>query len=87
MSEMPTALRVQADTAQATAAWVDTASKLLLVGAAELARMEAEMAFIWKLVHIPTPQGTKAYTHFQRDFDQIRAITKRYVATAESTEQ
>jgi hypothetical protein len=28
-----------------------------------------------KIVWMPTLKGTSAYTHFQRDFDQIRELT------------
>lgn len=34
------------------------------------------------LVHVPTPSKTPAYTHFQRDFDQIRALTADAIAKA-----
>ena len=29
----------------------------------------------FQLARTPTPQGMRAYTHFQRDFDKIRALT------------
>lgn len=44
---------------------------------AEAARRLRE---INRIVRTPTPQGTKAYTHFMRDFDQIRELTKPYAA-------
>lgn len=42
----------------------------------------AALEEIYRIAHIPTPAGTKAYTHFQRDFDQIRAICKEHISNA-----
>ena len=41
----------------------------------EVARLRAILAEIQQTVRTPTPQGMKAYTHFMRDFDKIRALT------------
>lgn len=43
--------------------------------AAEIERQRGVMAEINKIAHTPTPQGMRAYTHFQRDFDRIRTLT------------
>ena len=44
----------------------------------ELAEAERRLREIDRIARVPTPQGTKAYTHFMRDFDQIRELTKPY---------
>lgn len=41
---------------------------------AEIKRLRGLLAEVNETVRIPTPQGTRAYTHFMRDFDKIRAI-------------
>lgn len=47
----------------------------------ELDKLRAAVREIWRIAHVPTPSGTKAYTHFQRDFDQIRTLCKPWVET------
>ncbi len=42
-------------------------------------QMRAILAEINALCHVPTPKGMRADTHFQRDFDRIRALTAPYV--------
>ena len=42
---------------------------------AEIERQRAALAEINRIAHVPTPQGTRAYTHLMRDFDKIRALT------------
>jgi hypothetical protein len=49
------------------------------VGIPTMAAMQSDMERIWEICHVKTPPHTKAYTHFQRDFDTIRAITKRWL--------
>lgn len=44
----------------------------------ELADAERRLREIDRICHVPTSQGTRAYTHFMRDFDQIRELTKQY---------
>jgi len=45
----------------------------------EVERLRADMLKINRICYIPTSQGMRAYTHFQRDFDQIRAITAAHI--------
>ena len=45
----------------------------------ETAKLKAILAEINRICRVPTPSGTKAYTHFMRDFDQIRTLTAPYV--------
>jgi len=43
----------------------------------ENVRLRAVLREIWKICHIPS--GSRhAYTHFQQDFDRIRALTKEF---------
>ena len=42
--------------------------------------MQAALEQIWKICHASTPAGTGAYTHFMRDFDQIRKLCKPFVS-------
>lgn len=42
----------------------------------QLADAEHRLREIDKLVYIRTPAGMGAYTHFMRDFDRIRELTK-----------
>lgn len=42
----------------------------------EVEKLRGKLEKIDRLVRIPTPQGTRAYTHFMRDFDQIRKATE-----------
>lgn len=44
----------------------------------ELAEAERRLREIDRIVYTSTAQGTKAYTHFMRDFDQIRELTRPY---------
>ena len=44
---------------------------------AEIERLKTTLTEIERICHVPTPQGTKAYTHFMRDFDQIRRLCKQ----------
>jgi hypothetical protein len=41
----------------------------------EIRRLRGLLAEINTTARIPTPQGMRAYTHFQRDFDKIRALS------------
>lgn len=36
--------------------------------------MREALEKIRRICHVPTPHGMKAYTHFGRDFDQIRKL-------------
>jgi hypothetical protein len=47
-------------------------------------QLRAALASIYRLVHIATPKGTGAYTHFMRDFDEIRRIAKPFVGNGQS---
>lgn len=51
-------------------------ARQLLECAAEIADLRSRLDRIWQIAHVPTPQGTRAYTHFQRDFDEIRALAQ-----------
>jgi hypothetical protein len=41
-------------------------------------RMRAALQAIWDICHAPS-KGQYAYTHFMRDFDQVRALCKPFV--------
>lgn len=45
---------------------------------AEIERLRDNMREINRICHVPTSPGMKAYTHFQRDFDRIRELTRPY---------
>lgn len=47
--------------------------------AADIEKMRADMAEIWRICHIPTLGHMKAYTHFAKDFTRIREITSTYL--------
>jgi len=56
--------------------WGIEISKLCAAAAKLLADAERRLAEIDRLVHVPTSPGTGAYTHFMRDFDRIRELTR-----------
>lgn len=47
----------------------------------DIEKIKADMLRIWKICHIPTSAHLRAYTHFQRDFDEIRAICVTHITT------
>jgi hypothetical protein len=51
-----------------------------LIGEAEdsLAGMRAAFRRIKEIVHTPTPGSEKAYSHYGRDFDEIRKLVEPY---------
>jgi hypothetical protein len=64
--------------------WGQEISKLCRDALAEIEQMRATMKRINKICHIPTTAHMKAYTHFQRDFDEIRVLTKEFCDDADS---
>jgi hypothetical protein len=44
----------------------------------ENTQLRTRLRRIWDICHIPTKGAEKAYTHFQRDFDEIRNLTIDY---------
>lgn len=65
--------------------WGFQVSALCRDALAEIEKMQATMKRINEIVYVPTPAGTKAYTHFMRDFDEIRGLTKEYKDAADKT--
>lgn len=49
-------------------------------------KMEEVMQEIYRICHIPS--GSRhAYTHFQQDFDRIRALTRPFVCDTEEKDK
>lgn len=44
----------------------------------DVAEMRAAFQRIWEICHVPTTPAMRAYTHFQRDFDEIRTICAKW---------
>jgi hypothetical protein len=71
--------------------WIEESGESLILEQdkvrAEVERMLAALSSIYALVHVPTPRGTSAYTHFMRDFDAIRKIARPFVVDGQSTRE
>jgi hypothetical protein len=64
--------------------WANPLSELCRSAVEEIERMQAILVRINEICRIPTTAHMKAHTHFQRDFDEIRALTKEFRDDADS---